>query len=75
MIPINTTGPLLGMQAMVPFMASGSSIVNVCSLAALNGIWVSAYTTSKWALRGLSKVANLELGHLGIRVNAIFPVR
>jgi 3alpha(or 20beta)-hydroxysteroid dehydrogenase len=70
---INATGPLLGMQAMVPLMPRGSSIVNVCSLAALTGMWVAAYTSSKWALRGLSRVASLELGYLGIRVNAIFP--
>jgi 3alpha(or 20beta)-hydroxysteroid dehydrogenase len=70
---INATGPLLGMQAMVPHMPRGSSIVNVCSLSALTGMWVAAYTTSKWALRGLSRVASLELGYLGIRVNAIFP--
>jgi 3alpha(or 20beta)-hydroxysteroid dehydrogenase len=70
---INATGPLLGMQAMVPHMPKGSSIVNVCSFAALTGMWVAAYTSSKWALRGLSRVASLELGYLGIRVNAIFP--
>lgn len=70
---INATGPLLGMQAMVPHMPRGSSIVNVCSLSALTGMWVAAYTSSKWALRGLSRVASVELGYLGIRVNAIFP--
>jgi 3alpha(or 20beta)-hydroxysteroid dehydrogenase len=70
---INATGSLLGMQAMVPHMPKGSSIVNVCSFAALTGMWVAAYTSSKWALRGLSRVASLELGYLGIRVNAIFP--
>jgi 3alpha(or 20beta)-hydroxysteroid dehydrogenase len=70
---INATGALLGMQAMVPLMPNGSSIVNVCSLAGLTGMWVAAYTSSKWALRGLSRVASLELGYLGIRVNTIFP--
>jgi 3alpha(or 20beta)-hydroxysteroid dehydrogenase len=70
---VNATGPLLGMQAMVPHMPRGSSIVNVCSLSALTGMWVAAYASSKWALRGLSRVASLELGYLGIRVNAIFP--
>jgi 3alpha(or 20beta)-hydroxysteroid dehydrogenase len=70
---VNATGALLGIQAMVPLMPRGSSIVNVCSLAALTGMWVAAYTSSKWALRGLSRVASLELGYLGIRVNTIFP--
>jgi 3alpha(or 20beta)-hydroxysteroid dehydrogenase len=32
-----------------------------------------AYTASKWALRGLTRTASLELGPRGIRVNAVFP--
>ena len=54
-------------------MPRGGSIVNVCSLAALTGHYTAAYTASKWALRGLSRAASLELGDRGIRVNAVFP--
>jgi 3alpha(or 20beta)-hydroxysteroid dehydrogenase len=50
-----------------------SSIVNVGSTAALSGQYPVAYTTSKWALRGLSKSAATELGPRGIRVNMIHP--
>ncbi len=70
---INVTGPLLGIQALVPLMPSGSSIVNICSVAAMSGHVAAAYTSSKWALRGLTRSASLELGPLGIRVNAVMP--
>ena len=70
---VNTTGPLLGMQALLPLMPAGASIVNVGSVAALTGHYPAAYTASKWALRGLSKSACLELGPRGIRVNMIHP--
>ena len=70
---VNVTGPLLGIQALVPLMSAGSSIVNVCSVAALSGHVATAYTASKWALRGLSRSASLELGTRGIRVNAVMP--
>jgi 3alpha(or 20beta)-hydroxysteroid dehydrogenase len=61
------------MQALRPLMGEGASIVNVVSIAGLGGHVAAAYTTSKWALRGLSRVAALEFGEAGIRVNAIFP--
>lgn len=70
---VNVTGPLLGIQALAPLMPAGSSIVNVCSVAALSGHVAAAYTASKWALRGLSRSASLELGSRGIRVNAVMP--
>ncbi|TMR99008.1 SDR family NAD(P)-dependent oxidoreductase [Nonomuraea basaltis] len=70
---VNVTGPLLGIQHLVPLMPPGSSIVNVGSSAALTGHYPVAYTASKWALRGLSKSAATELGRRGIRVNTIHP--
>jgi len=70
---INVTGPMLGIQALVPLMPPGSSIVNVCSVAAVSGHAAAAYTASKWALRGLTRSASLELGEQGIRVNAVMP--
>ncbi|GAA4691131.1 SDR family NAD(P)-dependent oxidoreductase [Phytohabitans rumicis] len=70
---INVTGPMLGIQALVPLMGPGSSIVNVCSVAAMSGHAAAAYTASKWALRGLTRTASLELGGRGIRVNAVMP--
>ena len=71
---INVTGPMLGIQALVPLMPAGSSIINICSVAAVSGHAAAAYTASKWALRGLTRSAALELGSTrGIRVNAVMP--
>ncbi|MFF8408750.1 SDR family NAD(P)-dependent oxidoreductase [Streptomyces omiyaensis] len=70
---VNVNGPLLGIQHLAPLMPPGSSVVNVGSSAALTAHYPVAYTTSKWALRGLSKTAALELGPRGIRVNTIHP--
>jgi 3alpha(or 20beta)-hydroxysteroid dehydrogenase len=70
---INVTGPMLGMQALMDLMPPGSSIVNIASIAALTGHFAIPYTASKWALRGLSRAASLELGPRDIRVNAVMP--
>ena len=70
---VNTTGPLLGMQALVPLMPRGASIVTIGSVAALTPHFSAAYTASKWAVRGLAKMASVELGPLGIRSNLVHP--
>ncbi|MEU6180057.1 SDR family NAD(P)-dependent oxidoreductase [Streptomyces coeruleorubidus] len=70
---VNVTGPLLGIQHLLPLMRPGASIVNVGSSAALTAHYPVAYTASKWALRGLSATAAMELGPRGIRVNTIHP--
>jgi 3alpha(or 20beta)-hydroxysteroid dehydrogenase len=70
---VNVTGPLLGIQTLAPLMTAGGSIVNVASIAAVTGHFPPAYTASKWALRGISRVASMELGRSGIRVNTILP--
>jgi 3alpha(or 20beta)-hydroxysteroid dehydrogenase len=66
---VNVMDALLGIQTLLPLMARGGSIVNVGSLATLTG----HYTASKWALRGVSRAASIELGPRGIRVNTIHP--
>ena len=70
---VNVVGPLLGMQHLIPLMTAGGSIVNVGSVAGRTAHFPVAYTSSKWALRGLSQVASLELGPAGIRVNLVHP--
>lgn len=71
---INTLGPMLGMQAYVPRAPRGGSIVNIASTAALTGeAGSAAYSTSKWALRGLSRLAAAEFAPAGIRVNCVLP--
>ena len=73
-LDVNLLGPFLGLQAVVPHMGRGSSIINVASLNGLAAqARTSAYTASKFALRGLTRASALDLGPLGIRVNAILP--
>jgi 3alpha(or 20beta)-hydroxysteroid dehydrogenase len=70
---VNLIGPLLGIQALSPLMTDGGSIVNIGSIAAFTAHYPVAYTASKWALRGLSRVAAAELGPRAIRVNTVHP--
>ena len=70
---VNLTGPRLGIQTLAPLMGAGGSIVNVGSVAGLTAHYAAAYTASKWGMRGLTRVAALELGPRGIRVNAVHP--
>ena len=72
-IAVNLTGPMLGMRTIAPLMTTGSAIVNVGSVAALTAHHTVAYTAAQWGLRGLSKVAAVEYGQLGIRVNTVHP--
>jgi len=70
---INVGGAVWGIQALLPLMGEGASIVNVGSLAGLTGHYAVPYTASKWALRGLTHACAMELGPRGIRVNAVHP--
>jgi 3alpha(or 20beta)-hydroxysteroid dehydrogenase len=73
---VNLIGAWLGIKSVAPGMiAKGKgAVVNICSTAAISGInGATAYSASKWALRGLTKTAAMELGFKGIRVNAVFP--
>jgi 3alpha(or 20beta)-hydroxysteroid dehydrogenase len=74
-LAINLTGTMLGMRTLVPLMPAddGAAIVNIGSIAGLTAHHALAYTVSKWGLRGLTKVAALELAPRGIRVNAVHP--
>jgi 3alpha(or 20beta)-hydroxysteroid dehydrogenase len=74
-VAVNQVGPFLGMQAVVPSMrrGHGGSIVNISSNAGLIGYpGAMAYCASKWALRGMTKSAALDLAP-EIRVNSIHP--
>lgn len=74
-IQVNQIGCLLGMQAAIPLLkVRGGSIINTSSVAGLQGIpGMAAYSSSKWAIRGLTRTAALELGPHDIRVNSIHP--
>lgn len=75
-IGVNQVGTFLGIRAVIEPMkrAGGGSIVNISSIDGLqskNGL--IAYSASKWAVRGMTKCAAIELGRYGIRVNSIHP--
>jgi len=75
-VRINQLGCFLGMKAVVPAMerAGGGSIVNISSTAGLLGSpHAFAYCATKWALRGMTKAAALDLAPRGIRVNSVHP--
>lgn len=70
---VNLTGAFLGIHTLAPLMRAGGSIVNISSTVGMTGYYSAAYSTSKWALRGLTKSAALELATAGIRVNCVCP--
>ena len=75
-IAVNQTGVFLGMQAVIPTMtaAGGGSIVNISSIDGMAGApRVMSYVASKWAVRGMTKAAAMELAPFGIRVNSVHP--
>ena len=76
LIEVNQLGVFLGMRAVIPPMtvAGCGSIVNISSIDGLVGMaGAVSYVASKFAVRGMTKVAALELGPRGIRVNSIHP--
>jgi 3alpha(or 20beta)-hydroxysteroid dehydrogenase len=75
-VNVNQVGTFLGMRAAVEPLkrAGGGSIVNISSIEGFfGGPFLVAYTASKFAVRGMTKVAAVELGQYGIRVNSIHP--
>ncbi len=73
---VNQTGVFLGMKAVIDPMtaAGGGSILNISSIDGMIGMSnLTSYVASKWAVRGMTKVAALELAPRGIRVNSIHP--
>ena len=75
-VRVNQLGTYLGMRACVPAFerSGGGAIVNISSAAGLFGVPNAvAYTATKWAVRGMTKAAALELGDRNIRVNSIHP--
>jgi 3alpha(or 20beta)-hydroxysteroid dehydrogenase len=75
-LEVNAVGCWLGMKAVIEPMsaAGGGSIVNISSIEGFTGAaGLSAYTASKFAVRGMTKAAASELGQFGIRVNSVHP--
>jgi len=75
-LEVNALGCWLGMKAVIGPMtkAGGGSIINVSSIEGFTGAaGLSAYSASKFAVRGMTKAAAQELGQYGIRVNSVHP--
>ncbi len=71
---INTMGAVYGIKHAVPLMKEGGNIVNVASVAGLQGVpYLAPYVASKWAVIGITRTAALELAAQKIRVNAVCP--
>ena len=76
LVNVNQVGVFLGMQAVARTMRKngGGSIINASSVEGLAGMpSCTAYAATKWAIRGMTKCAAMELGPKGIRVNSVHP--
>jgi NAD(P)-dependent dehydrogenase (short-subunit alcohol dehydrogenase family) len=75
-LAVNVRGVFLGLKYALPVMiAQGSgSVINTSSVTAVKAMHgMAAYTASKHAIVGLTRVAAIEAGGYGVRVNALLP--
>jgi len=73
---VNLKGPLFGMKHVGRVMkdARKGAIVNISSIDGTRGAnSLSAYSASKWAVRGITRTAVLEYGPHGVRINSVHP--
>lgn len=75
-LDVNLVGSFLGVKLVGEHMIAngGGAIVNISSVDGMKGAnSLAAYASSKWGVRGLTRVAAMEFGHRGVRVNSIHP--
>jgi 3alpha(or 20beta)-hydroxysteroid dehydrogenase len=75
-LDVNLVGTFLGVKIVGEHMIANKrgSIVNISSVDGMKGAnSLAAYSSSKWGVRGLTRVAAMEFGHHGVRVNSIHP--
>lgn len=77
-VDVNQVGVFLGMRSCIRLLrdSGGGSIVNMSSTGGMTGaVGLVSYVATKWAVRGMTKTAALELGVDNIRVNSVHPGR
>ena len=72
-ISINQVGTMQCIRAALPLMGEGASIVNVASVAGVNGGGGAAYVSTKAAIIGITKHTALLMADKYIRCNAVCP--
>ena len=75
-LDINLLGPFMAIREIGPIMKEqgGGSIINTSSMVGTyGGKMQTAYSSSKFAVNGLTKSCAKELGQFNIRVNAVAP--
>lgn len=75
-LDVNLVGTFIGLKVAGGAMVrqGRGSIVNISSIDGMRGAnGYAAYSSSKWGVRGLTKVAAVEFGPRGVRVNSIHP--
>ncbi len=75
-VQTNLYGTWLGMHSAAPSLrrAGGGVIINIASTSGMSADpFFSPYNASKWAIRGITKTAAIELARDHVRVNAICP--
>jgi 3alpha(or 20beta)-hydroxysteroid dehydrogenase len=75
-LSVNLVGTFLGTKLVGEHMVGNKrgSIVNISSVDGMKGAnGLGAYCSSKWGIRGLTRVAAMEFGHKGVRVNSVHP--
>lgn len=75
-LSVNLRGVFLCCRAVVPTMIEQrhGKIVNIAGTSGLRGYrYRAAYSSSKWAVRGLTRTLALEVGPYNVNVNAVCP--
>jgi NAD(P)-dependent dehydrogenase (short-subunit alcohol dehydrogenase family) len=75
-LDLNLTSAFVATQLVLPAMlkAGAGRIINMASVAGLKGVaYVTAYTTAKHGLIGLTRALALECAKKGVTVNAVCP--
>ena len=75
-VATNERGTFLPIKYVAPTMIAqnGGKIVNIGGTSGLRGYAMrTAYSASKWAVRGITRTVALELGKHNINVNAVCP--